>query len=127
MKKLAYNSIVLPHLEYSCQVLDEHIENDIKKIDSVQRRAAYYVTNRCNNINSPSEMQTNFEWKTMQQRCTKICLKTMYNIFNSSIKIPCNQYLIPVIHCTNTNVLISRTICLDHLLLSSFVPKTIIQ
>ena len=72
VKTLAYNSLIRPHLEYSCQVWDPHTENDINKLESVQRRAARYVTNRYHNTSSPSEMLTDLEWETLQQRRAKI-------------------------------------------------------
>ena len=97
VKTLAYNSLIRPHLEYSCQVWDPHTENDINKLESVQRRAARYVTNRYHNTSSPSEMLTNLEWETLQQRRAKIRLITMYKIVNNLIEIPRNQYLTPVI------------------------------
>ena len=97
MKTLAYNSLVRPHLEYSCQVWDPHTENDINKLESVQHKAARYVTNRYHNTSSPSEMLTDLEWETLQQRRAKIRLITLYKIVNSLIEIPRNQYLTPVI------------------------------
>ena len=97
VKTLAYNSLVRPHLEYSCQVWDPHTENDINKLESVQRRAARYVTNRYHNTSSPSEMLTELEWETLQQRRAKIRLITLYKIVNNLIEIPRSQYLTPVI------------------------------
>ena len=97
VKTLAYNSLVRPHLEYSCQVWDPHTENDINKLELVQCRAARYVTNRYHNTSSSSQMLTNLEWETLQQRRAKIRLITLYKIVNNLIEIPRNQYLTPVI------------------------------
>ena len=95
VKTLAYNSLVRLHLEYSCQVWDPHADKNVHKLEAVQHRSARYITNRYHNPNSPSEMVSNLQWDTLQQRRAKIRLTTLYKIINNLIEIPYEQYLLP--------------------------------
>ena len=45
VKEQAYLALVKPQLEYGCCTWDQHIQKQIKDIDSVQRRAAHFVKN----------------------------------------------------------------------------------
>jgi uncharacterized protein (UPF0305 family) len=58
--------ICLPHLRS-----DEMVQNDIHRLEMVQRRAARYVTNRYHNTSSVSSMIEQLEWTTLQRECLK--------------------------------------------------------
>ena len=51
-KTSAYRSMVRPLLEYCSTVWSPYIQEYIKKIEMVQRRAARYMTNKYNNTSS---------------------------------------------------------------------------
>ena len=51
-KTSAYRSMVRPLLEYCSTVWSPYNQEDIKKIEMVQRRAASYVTNRYHNTSN---------------------------------------------------------------------------
>jgi hypothetical protein len=128
VKTLAYNSLVRPILEYACQVWDPHTEKDIQKLESVQRRAARYVTNRYHNTSSPTEMISNLKWDSLKQRRAKIRLITLYKIIHNLIEIPREQYLLPTTSTYQQQSLnFYRPITTTNYLKYSFFPRTIAQ
>ena len=44
-KRLAYCAMIRTQLEYACPVWDPHLQKDINSLESVQRRAARFITN----------------------------------------------------------------------------------
>ena len=54
VKTQAYEASVRPHLEYACTVWDPHTQVNVRRLDSVRRRAAHYVCNRWHNTSSVS-------------------------------------------------------------------------
>ena len=60
-------SLVRPTLEYASSVWDPYQQNDIHRLEMVQRRAARYVTNRYHNTSSVSSM-IELEWITLEER-----------------------------------------------------------
>ena len=113
---------------WKCQVWDPHTENDINNLESVQRRAARYVANRYHDTSSPSEMLPTLEWETLQQRCAKVRLITMYKIVNNLIEIPRNQYLTPVIPVYQNQCLnLQQPFASTNNLKFAFFPRTIVQ
>ena len=123
-----YNALVRPILEYSCQVWDPHTNKDIQKLESVQRRAARYATNRYHDTSSPTEMIRNLGWDSLKQRRAKIRLATLYKIMFNLVEIPREQFLIPTTstyqsHCLN----FQRPTTTTNYLKYSFFPRTIAQ
>ena len=68
IKEKAYVSLVRPTLEYASSVWDPYQQNDIHRLEMVQRRAARYVTNRYHNTSSVSSMIEQLEWTTLEER-----------------------------------------------------------
>ena len=67
-KETAYKAFVRPILEYSATVWDPHTANDIKTIETVQRRAARWVTNRHHQTSCVNSIIDSLAWPTLQQR-----------------------------------------------------------
>ena len=117
-----------PHLEYACQVWDPFTSQDTCKLESVQRRAARYDSNRYHNTSSPTEMINQLGWETLQQRRAKIRLVTMYKIINNLVEIPHDQYLLPSTSSYQYQSLnFQRPFTPTNYVKYSFFPRTIAQ
>jgi hypothetical protein len=51
-----------------CSLWDPYQQNDIHRLEMVQRRAGRYVTNRYHNTSSDSSMIEQLEWTILQER-----------------------------------------------------------
>jgi hypothetical protein len=97
IKEKAYVSLVRPTLEYASSVWDPYQQNDIHRLEMVQRRAARYVTNRYHNTSSVSSMIEQLEWTTLEERRKhSTCrLLMMYNLKNNIVRVDASSKLIP--------------------------------
>ena len=86
---------LLPTLEYASSVWDPWQQNDLHRLEMVQRRAAWYVTNRCHNTSSVSSMIEQLEWTTLQERRKHIRLLMMYKLKNNILRVDASSKLIP--------------------------------
>ena len=68
LKESAYKTFVRPILEYACTVWDPHTQDNINKLEAVQRRAARFVVNRYHNTSSVTDMIKQLQWPTLQHR-----------------------------------------------------------
>lgn len=94
IKERAYQTLVRPKLEYCCTVWDPYTEENIYKLEQVQRRAARYVCHRHHNTSSVSDMMNTFNWYTLQERRLKTRLQMFYKIVNHEVAIPSQEILI---------------------------------
>jgi len=68
-----HTTLVRPILEYSQTVWDPHTSGGVSKLESVQRRAAWYTLNRYHRTSSVSAMITELNWQITSrqaQGCT---------------------------------------------------------
>ena len=68
LKESAYKTFVRPILEYACTVWDPHTQDNISKLEAVQRRAARFVVNRYHNTSSVTNMLNQLQWPSLQHR-----------------------------------------------------------
>ena len=61
----------------------------------VQRRAAWYITNRYHNTSSVTDMLVHLDMESLESRRTKAQLTMMFRIINKLVDVPAQQYLIP--------------------------------
>ena len=87
IKQHAYKSIVRPLLEYSQTVWDPHTDHLSKKIESIQRRAARFATNRYRRTSSVTEMINHLEWQPLSERRRIARLMMFYKIHNNIVAI----------------------------------------
>ena len=123
----AYRSMVRPLLEYCSTVWSSYTQEDIKKIEMVQRRAARYVTNRYHNTSSVTSMLEHLEWETLEERRTKNQLVMFIKIIHGLLDIPAERYLTPAStrtrskHSLKNRQIPSSSDCYK----SSFFPNTV--
>ena len=70
VKTQAYKTSVRLHLEYAFAMWDPHTQVDVRRLVSVQRRAARYVCNRWHNTSSVSAMLNELRVPCQTERAT---------------------------------------------------------
>jgi hypothetical protein len=95
IKEKAYVSLVRPTLEYASSVWDPYQQNDIHRLEMIQRRAARYVTNRYHNTSSVSSMIEQIEWTILEERRKHSRLLMMYKLKNNIVRVDASSKLMP--------------------------------
>ncbi len=62
-KNMAFNTLVRPHLEYSCTVWDPYTQDMINQLDKIQRRGARFIFNDYRYSSHPSDMIIKLKWE----------------------------------------------------------------
>ena len=88
LKGLAYQSYGRPVLEYSPTVWDPYTVGSIKKIESVQRRAARFTLGRYRRISSVNAMLTRLNWEPLASRQDAARLLMFYKIHYGLVATP---------------------------------------
>ena len=96
LKATAYMSLVRPTVEYSSTVWDPYTQQNIDKIEMVQRRAARYTLNRYQSTDSVTNMLQELNWDTLESRRKKSRLTMLYKFHNNLLDSDCHKYLAPV-------------------------------
>ena len=94
-KITAINTLVRPRVEYNAAIWDPYTQENIDKIERVQRRAARYVYNDYGNDSSVADMLNRLNWKPLQERRLNIRLCLFYKIVNRLVVVPTENYLVP--------------------------------
>jgi hypothetical protein len=81
-------------VEYSAAIWDPFTQENIDKIERVQRRAARYVYNDYRNDFSVTDMLNKLNWKTLQERKLNSRLCLFYMIANRLVVVPTENYLV---------------------------------
>ena len=103
IKTSCYKSLVIPILEYACTSWSPYFLKDINSIEMVQRRAARFVFNDYSRYTSVAGLLSTLNWPTLQRRRTNLRAIMMYKIINNLIRIPADQYLVPVSSSTRNS------------------------
>ena len=94
-KSNAYFSMVMSNLQYCSSVWSPHHNDQIHKIEMVQRRAARYTTNHFRNTSSVSSMIDQLQWESLESTRSKIQLTPFFKVIHNLIDIPADNYLTP--------------------------------
>ena len=126
LKESAYKTFVRPILEYACTVWDPHTQDNITKLEAVQRRAARFVVNRYHNTSSVTDMLNQLQWPSLQHRRKVARLVMLRKIINNEAVV--NKDCIKTApfrqrrkHSQQLNLIQCRTAYRQN----SFFPKTI--
>ena len=87
IKETAYLSIVRPCLEYACSVWDPYTEKLIKKLETVQRRAARWVSSRYRQTSSVEDMISNLQWTSLKSRRIQANKNNLFKYANNKLQI----------------------------------------
>ena len=93
LKSTAYKTLVHPHLQYASTVWSPNTDLDINKLESVQRRAARWVTRDYQYTSSVSSMLQDLNWRTLDQRRIDSRLVPLYKVKFDLVAIPASDYL----------------------------------
>ena len=95
IKETAYNTYVIPQLEYCSSIWHPWQKTQTYKIERVQRAAARYVLNNYDFTSSVTEMIQSLNWQTLHQRRINTSLILFYKISNNLVAVD-HHYLIPI-------------------------------
>ena len=106
-----------------------HTDLDINKLESVQRRAARWVTRDYQYTSSVSTMLQDLNWRTLDRRRIDIRLVLLYKVTKDLVAIPASDYLIPNTHPSSRNhpMAYRQIATLKDFYKSTFFPRTIIH
>ena len=129
LRERAYKAIVRPQLEYAAPVWDPHHQDDIFKIEMVQRRAARLVLGDYSPYSSVTDMLVNLGWRTLEQRHTDFRLVLFYKIVYGYVAVPLPTYVIPLTRTSRiSHPLAYRQLCAGtDYYKYSFYPLAVVQ
>ena len=129
LRERAYKAIVRPQLEYAAPVWDPHHQDDILKIEMVQRRAARWVLGDYSPYSSVTDMLGKLDWRTLEQRRTDFSLVLFYKIVYGYVAVPLPTYVIPLTRTSRTShPLAYRQLCAGtDYYKYSFYPLAVVQ
>ena len=90
-KELCYTTLVHPIMEYASVVWDPFTEENIRKLEMVQRRALVYADYRL--PSSVTLMLQQLQWSTLQERRAQAKVIIVYQIVYSLVDTPADQLI----------------------------------
>jgi len=115
--KLFFNSYILPHMDYCCAIWCSATRSNLKKVISIQKRAAKIIMNKP--FSSPSiPIFNKLGWLSFENRCTFLVGTIVYKVLHGSMP----HYFDDVIFVSNNNTYSLRST--THNDLSSVAFKT---
>ena len=87
LKQHAYKTLVRPILEYGQTVWDPYTATLSRRIESIQRRAARFTTNRYRRTSSVTAMLNHLEWQPLAERRRIARLMMFYKIHNGHVAV----------------------------------------
>ena len=103
LRERAYKAIVRPQVEYAAPVWDPNHQDDILKIEMVQKRVARRVLGDYSPYSSVIDMPGKLGWRTLEQRRSDCRLVLFYKIVYGYAAVPLPIYVIPLTRTLRTS------------------------
>ena len=94
-KELAYKTLVQPILEYVGSAWDPHQANHIHRLESVQRRAARFVSGQHDRAVSVTNIMASLGWRSLQERRLESRLCMLYKTIKGTSACNIPSYIHP--------------------------------
>lgn len=95
IREVAYKTLVRPQLEYSSSVWSTHTQQNINKIEMIQRRAARWVTNDYSTYSSVTHILGNLGWRSLANGKSDARLLMFYKIVHGLVAVQMPSYVLP--------------------------------
>ena len=95
VKKRAYETLVRPKVEYASEAWNKHTNQDVNKIEQVQKNTARFVCNNCDRSMSSSDLVSTLNWDTLEIRRLAQQASMFYKIRNGFVGITFPSVVIP--------------------------------
>lgn len=92
-KLLAYTTFVRPILEYANTVWFPHSKTNIKKLETVQRKAVRFIHNKYKRTDSPTNLLVASGLQTLEARAIQSRLIFLFQILHNTYKIDHSKYV----------------------------------
>ena len=80
VREMVLKSLVWPPLEYGSAAWDPYYKKDIQRLETVQRKAAWFWAGSYNPYTSVTEMLQELNWETLATRSKTARLSFMYKL-----------------------------------------------
>ena len=92
LREMAYKTLVHPLMEYSSIVWSPYTDQNIDKLEMIQRRAARWTLNNYSTYASVTEMLQSLGWRSLEQRRSDSRLCLFYKIIYGFLALVCGVY-----------------------------------
>ena len=123
--KQLYSSLVRPHLKYTCQLWDPYTQNDINKLESVQKFALKLISHRWDA--SYEELTRILNVPMLSKRRLRLKLAQVYKIIHGLCDFPDDIFHIQLAHSSRLarDQILHYPFAWANYYYSSFVPSSI--